>query len=100
MRNGQENMGQIINGIDKRIYCLGGGNLPELSKNNFVPICLLCFEASHKKFEWTFFYNVSRMTDLLIFLEKKSYIKRGFYRNDTALYLFVASNWTNEVNPG
>ena len=71
MRNGQENMGQIINGIDKRIYYLGGGKLPELSKNNFVPICLLCFEAGHKKCEWTFFYNVSRMTDLLISVEKK-----------------------------
>ena len=73
MRNGQENMGQIINGIDKRIYYLGGGNLPELSKNIFVS--LLCFEASYKKCEWTFFYNVSRMTDLLIFLEKKVVLK-------------------------
>ena len=31
-------MGQIINGIDKRIYYLGGGKLPELSKNNFVQL--------------------------------------------------------------
>ena len=43
------------------------------------------------------------MTDLLISLEKKDYIKSGFYRIDKYIYvayLFVASNWTNGVNPG
>ena len=48
---GKKIWGKLLMALDKRIYYLGGGKLPELSKNNFVPICLLCFEASHKKCE-------------------------------------------------
>ena len=39
------------------------------------------------------------MTDLLISLEKKGYIKSGFYRIYIYVaYLFVVSNWTNGLN--